>query len=90
MGKQQLGKQSLLFAWYPWGLNCCTWWLHHAQKHGASPEDITQVRSVLGHLVVDLGEEAATKNVTGYTFIPAERLYCLATLPPGGESDRAR
>jgi|GEM_PF-2430984 len=90
MGKQQLGKQSLLFAWYPWGVNCCTWWLHHAQKHGASPADITQVRSVLGHLLVDLGEEAETRNVTGYTFIPAERLYCLATLPPAVESDRAR
>jgi hypothetical protein len=73
--RETVGKESVGFLWYPWAIDAGIRWLERADKRGAPPEQRVRVRRALGHLVVDLGQDAANKARTDWTFIGAELLY---------------
>ncbi len=73
--RETVGKESIGFLWYPWAIDAGMRWLERAEKRGAPREERVRVRRALGHLVVDLGQDAANKARTDWTFIGAELLY---------------
>jgi hypothetical protein len=81
-GRDTVGKESIGFLWYPWAIAASQRWLEHADKHGATPEDRVRVRRTLGHLVIDLGDDAVNKARRDWTFIVAERLFGFSKVPP--------
>jgi hypothetical protein len=80
-GRDIVGKESVGFLWYPWAIDACVRWLERAEKRGGSPEEIVRVRRALGHLVLELGPDAAYKASTDWTFIGAELLNSLSNVP---------
>jgi hypothetical protein len=76
-----VGKESSGFLWYPWATDACVRWLERAEKRGGPLEERVRVRRALGHLVVDLGPAAASKASTDWTFIGAELLNGLSSVP---------
>jgi MTH538 TIR-like domain (DUF1863) len=81
-GKDSMDREAIGFLWYPWAINACVRWLHRADEHGAPVEERVRVRRALGHLVVDLGDEAARKASAEWTFQDAETLYGMSAIPP--------
>lgn len=79
-GHDVLIEESIGFLWYPWAIDCAVRWLQRAEKSNAPKEDIIQVKRVLGHLVVDLGEDSVKKASSDWTFIAAETLYGLSAV----------
>jgi TIR domain len=82
-GAKMVGNQVLAFLWYPWAIQSCTRWLERAQRCGAPPEHVVRVRRALGHLIVDLGDEAITKASSGWAYVAGEHLYALAAVAAG-------
>lgn len=80
-GREYFANESVGFLWHPWAIDCAVRWLKHAEKYGASPEDLVRVRRALGHLVIDLRETAMQKATTEWTFVAAETLYGLSAVP---------
>ena len=68
--------------WYPWAIDCAARRLRGAERSGASPEEVADLRRVLGHLMVELKEEALTRLHTGQTFQASETLFGLSAIPP--------
>ena len=66
-----------------WG-DCSVRWLEFAEKQQLPKEQRVQVRRALGHLVVDLGDEALKRAQRDYTFFASEDLYGLAGIKPPG------
>jgi hypothetical protein len=81
-GKDSMDREAIGFLWYPWAINASVRWLSRAEQRGAPPEDRVRVRRALGHLVVDLGNEAVDKASEEWTFQAAETLYGMAAIPP--------
>ena len=81
-GKDSRDREAIGFLWYPWAINAAVRWLSRAEQHDAQPEDRVRVRRALGHLVVDLGNEAVDKAGEEWTFQAAETLYGMAAIPP--------
>lgn len=80
-----VGAESVNFLWHPWGIECAQRWLDRAaRKVGADPADVQRVRRSLGHLVVDLGEEAHREATSGFTYVASETLYGLSSVPGAG------
>jgi class 3 adenylate cyclase len=76
------GVESVNFLWHPWGIDACVRWLDRAGRvPGADPVDVHRVRHALGHLVVDLGEDAYRQATSGYVFVASETLYGLSSIP---------
>jgi hypothetical protein len=83
-GKDSMDREAIGFLWYPWAINATTRWLSRAEQHGAPMEDRVRVRRALGHLVVELGDQAVETASAEWTFQDAETLYGMsAILPPG-------
>jgi hypothetical protein len=80
-GREYRMNESVGFLWHPWAIDCSVRWLKRAEKYGAASEDIVRVRRALGHMVVDLGEEATHKATTEWAFVAAETLYGLSAVP---------
>jgi len=76
------GLESIYFIWHPWGIETAVRWLRRLEKHQAPPEAHVQARRVLGHLVVDLGDDAVRRILPGVPFAIAETVYALASVPP--------
>jgi hypothetical protein len=76
-GKKQVGRLSVDFLWYPWAVECATRWLARGK---GGPEEEALVRGVLGHLVVELADDAARRDVFGDSYVAAERLACLSAV----------
>ncbi len=81
-GREYRMNESVGFLWHPWAIDCAVRWLKRAEKYGAASEDIVRVRRALGHMVVDLGEEATRKATSEWAFVAAETLYGLSAVPP--------
>ena len=81
-GLDFVGRDSVTFLWYPWAIAAAQAWLQRAAQKGASVEDHVQVRRALGHLVVDLGEDAVKEATADWAFVAAETLYGMSTIPP--------
>ncbi|HKP38162.1 MAG TPA: toll/interleukin-1 receptor domain-containing protein, partial [Pyrinomonadaceae bacterium] len=76
-----VAREALGFLWYPWAINAAQLWLLRAEKTGERIENQVRVRRALGHLVVNLGDEAVQKFKSEWTFQAAETLYGLSSIP---------
>ena len=76
-GKEGVGRRLIKYLWYPWVIDCSVRWLEFAEKEQLPKEQRVQVRRALGHLVVDLGDEALKRAQRDYTFFASEDLYGL-------------
>ena len=81
-GTEGVGRRLIKYLWYPWVIDCSVRWLEMAEKQHAPKEQRVQVRRALGHLVVDLGDEALKRAQGDYTFFASENLYGLTVLDP--------
>jgi hypothetical protein len=82
--REYTGKESVGFLWYPWAIACAENWLRRIEQEAVAvaPEDRVRVQRALGHLVVDLGEDAVKRASDEWTFIPAETLYGFSSIKP--------
>ena len=83
-GNEGVGRRLIKYLWYPWVIDCSVRWLEFAEKQQLPKEQRVQVRRALGHLVVDLGDEALKRAQRDYTFFAAEDLYGLDGIQPPG------
>jgi hypothetical protein len=81
-GKEGVGRRLIKYLWYPWVIDCSVRWLEYADKQQLPKEQRVQVRRALGHLVVDLGDEALKRAQRDYTFFASEDLYGLTIIAP--------
>ena len=81
-GQEGVGRRLIKYLWYPWVIDCSVRWLELAEKEQLPREQRVQVRRALGHLVVDLGDEALKRAQRDYTFFASEDLYGLAGIKP--------
>lgn len=82
-GKDLVGKRLIKYLWYPWVIDCSVHWLEQAEKQGRPKEQRVQVRRALGHMVVDLGDDALKRaRDQNYSFFAAEDLYGLTSIQP--------
>jgi TIR domain-containing protein len=81
-GKDGVGRRLIKYLWYPWVIDCSVSWLEFADKQQLPKEERVRVRRALGHLVVDLGDEALKRAQRDYTFFAAEDLYGLTAISP--------
>lgn len=83
-GQESVGRRLIKYLWYPWVIDCSVRWLELAEKEQLPKEQRVRVKRALGHLVVDLGDEALKRAQRDYTFFASEDLYGLTgILPPG-------
>jgi hypothetical protein len=81
-GQERVKRQAMKYLWYPWVIDCSVSWLEFADKHQLPKEERVRVRRALGHLVVDLGDEALKWAQHDYTFFASEDLYGLTAISP--------
>ena len=81
-GTEGVGRRLIKYLWYPWVIDCSVRWLEFAERQQTPKEQRVQVRRALGHLVVDLGNEALKRAQGDYTFFASENLYGLTVLDP--------
>ena len=81
-GQDGVGRRSIKYLWYPWVIDCSVRWLDLAEKARLPKEQRVQVRRALGHLVVDLADEATKRATRDYTFFASEDLYGLGGIRP--------
>jgi hypothetical protein len=81
-GKEGAGRRLIKYLWYPWVINCSVRWLEFADQQQLPKEQRVQVRRALGHMVVDLGDEALKRAQRDYTFFASEDLYGLTAIDP--------
>lgn len=79
-GKEGVGRRLIKYLWYPWVIDCSVSWLEFADKQQLPKEERVRVRRALGHLVVDLGDEALKRAQRDYTFFASEDLYGLTAI----------
>jgi len=85
-GHDLVGKRLIKYLWYPWVIDCANTWLEQAEKEGRPKEQRVQVRRALGHMVVDLGDDALKRaRQQNYSFFAAEDLYGLTGIAPPGK-----
>ena len=81
-GNEGVGRRLIKYLWYPWVIDCSVRWLELAEIQQLPKEQRVQVRRALGHLVVDLGDEALKRAQRDYTFFASEDLYGLDGIQP--------
>ena len=78
-GVKETRNEAINFLWHPWAIEAARLWLGAVDSDLDVPEaDRVAVRRVLGHLVVDMGDEAVKAASNGYNFIAAETLMGLS------------
>ena len=75
---------SVNYLWHPWAVDSVLCWLRRLESHPGSREERTQIRRVLGYLVVNLGRQLEEKVANGSvpSFMAAETMYVYARIPP--------
>jgi len=81
-------SEGINFLWYPWAVDCAMRWLHRSTSTPLSTEERLGIQRLLGHLVLDLGDEAVAKATQQWTFSASETLYGLTSIPPEGGNGR--
>ena len=81
-GQEGVGRRLIKYLWYPWVIDGSVRWLEYAKSESLPKEQRVQVRRALGHLVVDLGDEALKRAQRDYTFFASEDLYGLTSINP--------
>ena len=72
------------YLWHPWAVDSVRLWLERSQNQGGPPVQRTQMRRVLGYLVVNLGREFQVKVKTHSVppFMASETMYVYSRIPP--------
>ena len=81
-------SEGINFLWYPWAIDCAMRWLHRSTATPITTEERLGIQRLLGHLVLDLGDEAVAKSTAQWTFSASETLYGLTSIPPAGGNGR--
>jgi len=81
-GTESVGRRLIKYLWYPWVIDASVRWLEFADRKQLPKEERVSVRRTLGHLVVDLGDEALKRARRDYTFFASEDLYGLTAIAP--------
>jgi hypothetical protein len=81
-GKERLAVESINFPWHSGAVEACVFWLRRAEARGAPRAQVVEVRRVLGHLVIDLGQGSAARVAGSGTFLSAETLLGFSSLRP--------
>ncbi len=77
--------EGINFLWHPWAIDCTVRWLNRERAIPLSTQEQVAMRRVLGHLILDLGDEAVTQVTRQFTFGASETLYTLSSIPaPAG------
>jgi hypothetical protein len=79
-GTEGVGRRLIKYLCYPWVIDCSVRWLEFADQANLPKEERIRVRRTLGHMVVDLGDEALKRAEADYTFFASEDLYGLTGL----------
>jgi len=74
-------QESVNFPWYPWAVELTARMLDRMKRHGATPEELCEVRRALGNLVLDLSDGMLSRVEQGNTFLTSELLYCFSDWP---------
>src|SRR5262249_20155856 len=80
-GTQQHMREAFRFLWYPWALEAIRSWLNYAQLHPQPLENVVRIRRAQSHLLGDTGRLVVTSAAQDLTFIAAEVLYGLGSIP---------
>lgn len=74
---------SVNYLWHPWGVDCVRLWLSRMDKYGSHPAERTEMRRVLGYLVVDVGKQFEEKVRTNSVppFMAGETMYVYSRIP---------
>jgi hypothetical protein len=74
---------SVNYLWHPWAVDSVRGWLRRMDTKPVSREKRTQMRRVLGYLVVNLGAELQTKveHNSVPPFMAAETMYAYSRIP---------
>ncbi len=75
---------SVNYLWHPWAVHSCLGWLKRLEHHPGPREHRTQIRRVVGYLIVNLGRdlEAKIANNSVPPFMAAETIYAYVRIPP--------
>jgi class 3 adenylate cyclase len=79
--REELRNEGINFLWHPWAIETAIRWLQRAGKHPVPNEQIVRVRRALGWLVVDMSADKRKAATEGMSFVAAETLYGLSTIP---------
>ncbi len=68
-------QRPVRMLWYPWAIETAARWLHRCERVGAPTDEIVRTRRVLGHLVLNLSDDAVHEAESGYTYVTAETVF---------------
>jgi hypothetical protein len=80
-GTRRHTREAYRFLWYPWALEAMRAWLDYAQAHEQPVEDVVRIRRARSHLLGETGRLIVTDAAQDLTFIAAEVLYGLGSIP---------
>jgi hypothetical protein len=74
---------SVNYLWHPWAVDAVLLWLKRLETYPRSREERTQMRRVLGYLVVNVGQQLEDKvrNDSVPPFMAAETMYVYSRIP---------
>jgi hypothetical protein len=74
-------SEGINFLWYPWAIDGAVRW---SSRNGSplSTQERVGIQRLLGHLVLDLGDETVANATRQFTFSASETLYALTAIPP--------
>jgi hypothetical protein len=78
-------QPAVNYLWHPWAVDSVQLWLERLQNQGGGPpEQRTQMRRVLGYLVVNLGRDLQVKVKANSVppFMAGETMYVYSRIPP--------
>lgn len=81
-GRFVKGKESINLLWHPWAVEAGRRWLARDARRPGDRATRTRVARAVGHLAVDLSDEAVEAAGTGFVFMAAETVYALSAPPP--------
>ncbi|MEQ1681760.1 MAG: toll/interleukin-1 receptor domain-containing protein [Nitrospira sp.] len=80
-GQLRVQEEQITHLWYPWSIEFVVRWLNHLERVGAGLDEVLDAQRVLGHLVVDLEDQAIETVMQDHLFVMAESLYGLGAIP---------
>jgi len=84
-------SEGINFLWHPWAIDCAARWLNRSTGNPLSTLDRVAIQRLLGHLILNLGDDAVARATRGWTFTASETLYGLSSFlgaRPAGKDDR--
>lgn len=81
-GTLAAGTDSMYYAWHPWAIETCVWWIRRLERQNDDHAELVAARRALGHLIVNLGDDMVRAIIDGVAFPIAETSYALAAVGP--------